>query len=171
MFERLLLAIDDSPASEVATAFAASLATRSNASVHVFHVNEYVVGGRGVAAKTTEECREFVTNAVLELRAHGVTVGGSACGAPYREVASRIAAAALDQKVDAIILGSQRRRSRLGDLLSPNVRERTIRLSTLPVLTAPSPLHVTVQSALRIDDVLGAYLNADVTASPSTVIK
>jgi nucleotide-binding universal stress UspA family protein len=171
MFDRLLLAIDDSPASEVATAFAAALAARSSASVHVFHVNEYLVGGRGVALKTTEECREFVTEAVLELRARGITVGGSACCGTYREVAGRIAEAGLAQKADAIILGSQRRHSRLGRLVSPNVRERTIRLSTLPVLTAPSPLHVTVQSALRIDDVLGDYITADLHTAPVADIK
>jgi nucleotide-binding universal stress UspA family protein len=171
MFDRLLLAIDDSPASEVATAFAAAVATRSSASVHVFHVNEYLVGGRGVAQKTTEECRDFVTDAVLELRAHGITVGGSACCGTSREVAQRIADTAVAQKADAIILGSQRRRSRLAGLVSPNVRERTIRLSPLPVLTAPSPLHVTVRSALKIDDVLGDYIGADLTATPTADLK
>ena len=164
MFDRLLLAIDDAPASAVATAFAAAVAAHSSASVHVFHVNEYLVGGRGVTQKTTEECREFVTDAVLELRAHGVTVGGSACCGTYREVPARIAAAAVAYQADAIILGSQRRRSRLGGLVSPNVRERTIRLSALPILTAPSPLHVTVRSALRIDDVLSAYTDSGLTA-------
>jgi nucleotide-binding universal stress UspA family protein len=167
MFERLLLALDDSPASEAATAFAAAVATGCSASVHVFHVNELQVGGRGVSLKSTEECLDFVTEAVLELRAHGVTVGGSAVCGTYREVANRIADAAVVQKADAIILGSQRRPSRLGGLFSPNVRERTIRLSALPVLTAPSPLHVSVQSALRIDDVLGAYATADLTTLPT----
>jgi hypothetical protein len=47
------------------------------------------------------------------------------------------------------------------------VRERTTRLSALPILVAPSPLDVTVRSALRIDDALGAYLNADLTATPN----
>jgi nucleotide-binding universal stress UspA family protein len=166
MFDRLLLAIDDSPTSEVATAFAGAVAARCSSTVHVFHVNEYLVGGRGVSQKTTEACRELLSDAVLELRAHGITVGGSACCATNREVASRIADAAMTQHADAIILGSHRGRSRLGRLFTSNVRERTIRLSTLPILTAPSPLHVTVQSALQIDDALGAYLSSDLTTSP-----
>ncbi|HEY2213452.1 MAG TPA: hypothetical protein VGH31_00245, partial [Acidimicrobiales bacterium] len=71
------------------------------------------------------------------------------------------------QHADAIILGSHRRHSRLNGLFTSNVRERTTRLSALPILVAPSPLDVTVRSALRIDDALGAYLNADLTATPN----
>ena len=50
MFERILLALDDSPAGEVATAFAGALAQRAGtaASVHVLHVNEGLVGGHGL---------------------------------------------------------------------------------------------------------------------------
>lgn len=46
MFERILLALDDSPAGEVATAFTGALAQRAGAdtSVHVIHVNERLVG-------------------------------------------------------------------------------------------------------------------------------
>ena len=49
---------------------------------------------------------------------------------------------ALERSADAIVLGSTRSR-RLGRLFSPQVRERTTRLTALPVLTAPSPLQVT----------------------------
>jgi hypothetical protein len=49
---------------------------------------------------------------------------------------------ALERSADAIVLGSTRNR-RLGRLFSPQVRERTTRLTALPVLTAPSPLKVT----------------------------
>ena len=54
MFERILLALDDSPAGEVATAFTGALAQRAGAetSVHVLHVNERLVGGRGVTLHT-----------------------------------------------------------------------------------------------------------------------
>jgi hypothetical protein len=40
------------------------------------------------------------------------------------------------------VLGSNRNR-RLGRLFSGRVRERTTRLTSLPVLTAPAPLTVT----------------------------
>ena len=43
---------------------------------------------------------------------------------------------------DAIVFGSNRSRH-LGRLFSPQVRERTTRLTSLPILTAPAPLRVT----------------------------
>ena len=47
MFERLLLAIDESSAGEVGVSFAIALARRNSAAVHVLYVNQYVLGGRG----------------------------------------------------------------------------------------------------------------------------
>ena len=67
---------------------------------------------------------------------------GSVCVSAYRGVPERIATTALERSADAIVLGSTRHR-RLGRLFSPQVRERTTRLTALPVLTAPSPLKVT----------------------------
>ena len=118
MFTRLLLAIDDSPGSEVATDFAVAIAQHHAAEVHVFHVNEYLVGGRGVTLLTRAEAAELVTGAVHRLRAAGVRATGTSVVASYRDVARRIAGAAHDRSVDAIVLGSQRHR-RLGRIFSP----------------------------------------------------
>jgi nucleotide-binding universal stress UspA family protein len=141
MFERLLLAIDDSPASEMATLFATAFAQRSGASVHVLHVNEYLVADRDVTVLTRAEATELVTDAVTHLHAAGVRASGSVVAASYRHVPNRIIAMAADRGADAIVLGSHRKR-RLGRLFSPQVRERTTRMTALPVLTAPSPLKV-----------------------------
>jgi nucleotide-binding universal stress UspA family protein len=151
MFTRLLLAIDDSPGSDVAVAFATALAHHHQASVHVFHVNEYLVGGRGVTLHTHAEATELLTGAVAQLRAAGVRATGSSVDATYREVASRIATTAQTRGVDAIVLGSERHR-RLGRLFSPNVRARTIRLTSLPVVTAPAPLDVAGSAGLTVDE-------------------
>ena len=152
MFTRLLLAIDDSPGGEVATDFAIAIAQHHSAEVHVFHVNEYLVGGRGVTLLTRAEAAELVTGAVHRLRAAGVRAVGTSVVASYRDVARRIAGAAQDRSVDAIVLGSQRHR-RLGRIFSPRVRSRTMRLTALPVLTAPSPLSLS-GAPLRLDDAL-----------------
>jgi nucleotide-binding universal stress UspA family protein len=141
MFDRLLLALDDSPAGEVATLFATALARRTGASVHVLHVNERLVGGNGVTLRTRLESTELVSSAVHQLAEAGVPAGGSVCVSSYRGVPQRIVATALDRSADAIVLGSTRNR-RLARLFSPQVRERTTRLTALPVLTAPSPLKV-----------------------------
>jgi nucleotide-binding universal stress UspA family protein len=142
MFDRLLLALDDSPAGEVATLFAAALARRAGATVHVLHVNERLVGGNGVTLRSRQESTDLVSAAVRQLAEAGVRAGGSVRVSSYRGVAERIVTTALERSADAIVLGSTRNR-RLGRLFSPQVRERTTRLTALPVLTAPSPLKVT----------------------------
>jgi nucleotide-binding universal stress UspA family protein len=152
MFTRLLLAIDDSPGSEVASAFATALARHHGASVHVFHVNEYLVGGRGVTLRTQAQAKDLLTATVHQLRTAGITTTGSSLRATYRDVPSRIAAAAQERGSDAIVLGSERHR-RLGRLFSPHVRARTIRLTSLPVVTAPAPLDVSGTARLTVDDV------------------
>ena len=69
-------------------------------------------------------------------------------------------AAALERSADAVVLGSTRNR-RLGRLFSAQVRERTTRLTSLPVLTAPSPLRITSPSgAAEWTDGLGQAVDA-----------
>ena len=142
MFDRILLALDESPAGEVATVFASALARRTRASVHVLHVNERLVGGRGVTLRTRDEATDLVTAAVGQLNTDGVAADGSVRVHSYRGVPAAIVAAARDRECGAIVLGSHRHR-RLSRLFSAQVRERTTRLTSLPVLTAPSPLTVT----------------------------
>jgi nucleotide-binding universal stress UspA family protein len=142
MFDRILLALDDSPAGEVATLFAAALARRTDATVHVLHVNERLVGGNGVALRSREEATALVSGTLEQLAEAGVRASGSVCVSAYRGVPSRIVATALERSAGAIVLGSTRNR-RLRRLFSGQVRERTTRLTALPVLTAPAPLKVT----------------------------
>jgi nucleotide-binding universal stress UspA family protein len=146
MFDRLLLALDDSPAGDVATLFCVALARRAGATVHVLHVNERLVGGNGVTLRSRQESTDLVEAAMRHLAEGGVRADGSVCVSPYRGVPRRIVATALQRSADAIVLGSTRNR-RLGRLFSAQVRERTTRLTSLPVLTAPSPLRITSPSA------------------------
>jgi nucleotide-binding universal stress UspA family protein len=158
MFERILLALDDSPSGELATAFAGALAQRAGAgtrvgggaSVHVLHVNEGLVGGHGLTLKTRQEAIDLVTAAVRQLADAGVRAGGSVWVSTYRDVPGRIVAVAAERSAGAIVLGSTRRR-RWGRLFSAQVRERTTRLTSLPVLVAPAPLKVA--ASLGHDDI------------------
>jgi nucleotide-binding universal stress UspA family protein len=163
MFDRILLALDDSPAGEVATVFATAVARRAGASVHVLHVNERIPAGRGITALTRSEATDLVARAVQQMADAGVRAGGSVRVAGWRGVADRIVEAARTGEVDAIVLGSHRHR-RLGRLLSAQVRERTTRATTLPVLVAPSPLKVTTlqgsdQWESRLDHMLDTLLH------------
>ena len=113
----------------------------------MLHVNERLVGGNGVALRSRQEATDLVSDAVRQVAEAHVHAGGSVCVAPYRRVPERIVTTALERSADAIVVGSTRRR-RLGRLFSPRVRERTTRLTALPVLTAPSPLQVTSPAEL-----------------------
>ncbi|MGO9457305.1 MAG: universal stress protein [Acidimicrobiales bacterium] len=150
MFDKLLLAIDDSPGSEVAVIFATALAQRCSASVHVLCVNELQVSGRGLTLLTKEESLALVGDAVLGLQAVGVRASASVQVASYRHVARRIAETAHERGVDAIVLGSERHR-RTGRLFSSGVRARTTRLTSLPILIAPAPLQVGARMHLDAD--------------------
>lgn len=163
MFDRILLTLDDSPAGEMALLFAGALASRTGASVHVFHVNERIVAGNGANLRTREEVSELVTNAVRQLDAMGVRASGSASVSTYRGVPGRIVAKASEMEADAIVLGSTRNR-RWGRFFAAQVRERTTRLTSLPVLTAPSPLRVSSMPGTqsregRVDQALDSLLH------------
>jgi nucleotide-binding universal stress UspA family protein len=140
MFQRLLLAIDGSPAGPVATSLAIAVASQGTA-VHVVHVNQYQAGGRGLTVETGDEACRPVYDAVTELLAAGVQATGFVCTTTCFGVADRIVAEADRWAADAIVLGSCRRRGSRR-LLGQGVRERVVRLSQLPVLTAPAPLRV-----------------------------
>jgi nucleotide-binding universal stress UspA family protein len=140
MFQRLLLAIDNSDAGPVALSFAISVASHG-AEVRVVHVNQYQVGGRGLTLETGGDAAQLVRDAVSELRAAGVRATGCLCRSSCFGVADLIVTEADRWAADAIVLGSRRHRGSRR-ILGQGVRPRVTRLSQLPVLTAPAPLKV-----------------------------
>jgi nucleotide-binding universal stress UspA family protein len=153
MFQKLLFAMDDTERSEVALSFATAVARECSAVVHVLYVNEYVVGSRGIPVFTDEKSIALVTDAICQLRSEGIRATGSVRRAPYRRVAPTIASMAAAVSADAIILGTGRSRH-LGRLFSHHVRERVIRLTSLPVIAAPSPLGVTPTGPLDVAELV-----------------
>ena len=167
MFERILLAIDETAAGDVAVSFATAMAlgggssgrgfdrpdfdgpalhgraTGSSATgrVHVVHANLVLVGGRGVTIETRDQAAGIVTGAVGQLQAAGVEATGEVFTATMFDIASRIVRASEHFGADCLVLGSQRRR-RLSRLTGRGVRERLVRATALPVVTAPAPLKV-----------------------------
>jgi nucleotide-binding universal stress UspA family protein len=141
MFTRILLAIDDSDSSEAAVSFATAMAKQSSASVRVVHVNEYLVGGRGFTVRTQAEAIQHLEGAVDALRAAGVPTEGALYLTSSFSIDRRIANSAHDWSADVIVLGSRRQR-RFSRFAGKGIRERVISLTSLPVLTAPSPLLV-----------------------------
>src|ERR1035441_10139509 len=89
MFQRLLLAIDDSDTGPVAVSFAIAMASPRTA-VQVVHVNQYQVGGRGLTVETRDEACRPVHAAGAELIAAGVAAAGCVCTATCLGGATRI---------------------------------------------------------------------------------
>jgi nucleotide-binding universal stress UspA family protein len=111
------------------------------ATVRVVHVNELIVGGRGVAYESESEAMEIVDRAVATLRSAGIDADGVHYLANCFTVDDRIAEAAQDWGADAIVFGSNRHR-RWSRLRGAGLRERVTALTGLPVLTTPAPLKV-----------------------------
>jgi nucleotide-binding universal stress UspA family protein len=140
MLKRILLALDSSDSGQVAVSFTMALAS-SATEVRVLHINEFQVGGRGLTLETSAEAGVLLDDALLQLRSCGVTATGALTTAACFSVADCIVAEADRWPADAIVLGSARRRG-LRRLACQGVRERVVRSTCLPVLTAPAPLRV-----------------------------
>lgn len=139
MFQRLLVAIDESPAGEVTLDFASALARTSGALVHVFHVNQLLVNGRGYTELTETDAARLVEGAVRGLRAQGIGASGSMVRTKTFELPQAIADAATGHQCELIVMGSRRRRGRR---FGHAVRERVAAISPLPILVAPAPLQI-----------------------------
>jgi nucleotide-binding universal stress UspA family protein len=141
MLKRILLALDSTESGQVALSFAVALAGPGTA-IRVLHINEFELGGRGLTVETAEEAVTLVRGAVTELQQRGIDASGLASVSSGFGIADYIAAEAERWSADGIVLGSCRRRG-WRRLLSQGIRERLLRLTCLPVLTAPPPLQVT----------------------------
>jgi nucleotide-binding universal stress UspA family protein len=147
MFQNILVGVDNSPSSTVTVSFVAALAGRDRAKVHVLHVNRFLVGGRGFTELSDPDAALIVDTALAELAELGLEATGSVRRATCFNLGTAVADEARARRSDVIVIGSRRRRT--PPLFGQGSRERIIRASALPVLTAPSPLRVPRRWALH----------------------
>ncbi|HYL08091.1 MAG TPA: universal stress protein [Candidatus Udaeobacter sp.] len=135
VFDRVLVAIDNSPQASGVVAAAASLASKYGSEVMVVHVQEPVTAETGDHIETLRDCEELVGWALDELEKQGVH-GGAEC-LPYslRETAQgkRILEAAQTFKADLVILGS-RGHSTVGGLIGGSVSRTVTKDATCSVM-------------------------------------
>ncbi len=141
MFNRILLSIDDSPSGPAAVSFVVAMANDADASVHVVHANEFLVGGRGHTVETSREAATVLDEAISEFRAAGVEATGVVFTSNCFNTPRHIADVAQQEGSDVIVVGS-RRRARWAGLRGAGMRARITGFTTLPVVTAPAPLQV-----------------------------
>jgi nucleotide-binding universal stress UspA family protein len=153
MLKRILLALDSSDSGPVAVSFTMALASEATV-VRVLHINEFLVGGRGMTLETCAESGVLLDEALLQLRSCGLTATGAVVTGTCSSVADCIVAEAGRWAADAIVLGSARRRG-LRRIACQGVRERVVRASCLPVLVAPAPLRVADADLARVQAAAG----------------
>jgi nucleotide-binding universal stress UspA family protein len=135
MYERMVVAIDHSPATERVLAAACDLARLSRGQVWVVHVREHQGGGRGgvTASETIDEAHLAVDAAVTELTQAGVKAQADIRYAFVGHAASEIADSARAHDAGVIVMGSRGRGDLAGVLLG-STAHKVIHLTDRPVL-------------------------------------
>ena len=134
MWDRLLFALDHFESGQTALEFVASLAPTYDVSVRVLHLREM---SRALPLESHAEAEDMMRDAVRSLQSLGVRAEGRSRSVLQEHVADRIVEEALLWECQGIVLGSQRLHG-FSRLSGRGVRERIFRLSSLPVLVAPT---------------------------------
>jgi len=140
MWERVLLALEQDESGHAALRFTAELATATQSDVRVLHIRALSKWTRVAPLETPDQAENLVREAVFSLRMAGLGAEGRCCSVLENQVALRIVEESFYWLCDAIVLGTRRRHG-IGRLSSRGVRERVVRWSPLPVLSAPPALH------------------------------
>ena len=135
MYDRLLLAVDDSDATERVINAARELASLSDGEVWALHVRENEVFGRGgfFPTETAAQAQSVVEHAAQELDDAGVKAHYEVRNAIYGRTAHQIVDAARAHDAHVIVMGATAR-SDLTSLLRGNTAHKVIHLSDRPVL-------------------------------------
>jgi nucleotide-binding universal stress UspA family protein len=135
MYERLLVAVDHSEASQRVLAAAQGLALLSKAEVWVLHLREReVIPQLGdVPSESSADASEPVSEAVEALTKAGVTAHGEVRNTTFGHAAREIIGDAKEHDVGVIVMGS-RGRSDLAGLVLGSTAHKVIHLSDRPVL-------------------------------------
>jgi nucleotide-binding universal stress UspA family protein len=135
MYERLLVAVDHSEASERVLAAARNLASLSQAEVWVLHLREREVLPRAglVPTESKDKARAEVDAAVEELVKAGINAHGEVRDTVFGYAARDIVDDAQEHDVNVIVMGS-RGRGDLAGLVLGSTAHKVIHLADRPVL-------------------------------------
>lgn len=138
MFERIVVAVDATPARRSVVRMAGELARLTGAEVHVLHVvTTAVVGGAVVAVESDEAGRDVLDEALSQLLGMGVKADGQMLHGLTVEVADAVSRAATEFRADLLVI-SPHHRSSLAALFNPRVSDAVAHSSRAAVLLAPA---------------------------------
>ena len=135
MYERVLVAVDHSEASDRALAAARELALLSRAQVWVLHLREREVIGRLglVPSESDDDAHQKVKDAVEALSQAGLEARGEIREIIFGQAAREIVADAKEHDVSVIVMGS-RGLSDLAGIVLGSTAHKVIHLTDRPVL-------------------------------------
>jgi nucleotide-binding universal stress UspA family protein len=135
MYDKLLVAVDQSSAAERVIEAAREMALLSDGEVWLLHVREKEVMPRGgsFAIETEAEALAPVERAGLELSNAGIKTHYEVRTTLYGYAAREIVAAARDRDADVIVMGSKGRTD-LASLVLGSTAHKVIHLTDRPVL-------------------------------------
>ena len=113
MYDRILVAVDNSQQSERAAQAASALAKLSGGAVHLIHIRERqdVIGKSGGSfdVELAEEAQALVERSEATFKAAGVPVTSKVVHAPIGHIADEIVKASKENDSDTIVMGSHGR--------------------------------------------------------------
>jgi nucleotide-binding universal stress UspA family protein len=136
MYEKILVAVDQSPVADRVLAAARELAKLSNGEVRVLHLREReVLGGRAgvVSFEAGDEARAIVDSAVQVLTEGGIKASGQARNTEFGHAAREIVGEAREFGAQVIVMGS-RGHGDLAGLVVGSTAHKVIHLTDRPVL-------------------------------------
>jgi nucleotide-binding universal stress UspA family protein len=135
MYEKLLVAVDQSEYSDRAVDVACDLSHLSGAEVLVLHVKRIILGGSGdlLDAEEESEVGKLLEKDALRFEEIGVPVSVQIRSAELGRTAAQIVQAANEFGADAIVMGS-RGRSALSAFVLGSVAQGVLRLAEKRVL-------------------------------------
>ncbi|WP_187366536.1 universal stress protein [Trebonia kvetii] len=136
VYEKILVAVDQSPISDRAVLAARDLAQLSKGEVWLLHLREFEWGGRAGALpprETPSEAEAEVKASVEILTQAGVKAHGVVKNTGYGYAAREIVADAIELDCGIIVMGS-RGRSDLAGLVLGSTAHKVIHLTDRPVL-------------------------------------
>ena len=134
MYDRLLVAVDDSEVSPRVIAAAKELASLSQGQVWVLHLREREFGRLGLTPiESDEEAREPVSAGVESLTQAGIDAHGEIRETVFGHAAREIVKDAQEHDADVIIMGSRGRSELTGAILG-STAHKVIHLTDRPVM-------------------------------------
>ncbi|WP_030741545.1 universal stress protein [Streptomyces sp. NRRL S-31] len=138
MFQRILVAVDSSPARHSVVRLAGDMARLAGAKVNVLHMATATASLAAVVSLEDDtEAKAVLDEAVTSLREAGVEAEGTVANGLTTQIATTISAAAEGWQADLLILSPHHRGS-LEALFNPRVSDAVVHSSRIAVLLAPA---------------------------------